>query len=164
MKSIYADDFEVAPNICDGTANRKQWGDELEAAERVGNESRVSLAHHCYSLLSRRAIDSEMAVLALNKNFRPCIADVNQFYLAELAAWSREERILRAGADFRSLREKIDAATATDRAERRADLALERWEKNMAARYAGKPVKRPRPRRTVLVDGVRTKIVREVRA
>lgn len=158
----------------DEPQTKKQWGDQLDSAERQRSnyrsryqggekaDGRISFAAHCYFRLSIRPVNEEIWKLEDDKGFRPDVLAVTKLYAANLAAWAKEERLLSAGSNFRTEREMIDAEVATLRAGRLYELAYDRWAANVAKQCGERKrygfAKPPRKRRTVLVDGVRTKI------
>lgn len=98
---------------------------------------------------------NELRELKADRSFRPGFGALWRYYFEMVAAQDNFARILDAGPNFRTLREKLEAQVAEHRAEGVYELACERYHAR-AAQSA--PIKLPRKRRTFLVDGVRTKI------
>ena len=85
-----------------------------------------------------------------------------RYYLPWEAAKNRRNLLEKAGSDFSTERERLDAAAAEDFADLMLTIA---WQKNeralfeqYTARSSGTPIKRPRRRRTVRIDGERVKL------
>jgi hypothetical protein len=98
---------------------------------------------------------NELRALKADRSFRPGFGALWDYYFEMVAAQQNFACILEAGPNFRTLREKLEAQVAEHRAEGIYEIAYDRY---YARANQGAPIKRPRKRRTVLVDGVRTKI------
>jgi hypothetical protein len=132
-----------------------EMGDWLDNAER---ERTTINPMHCeiHSRAAHRAVDEEMRKLETNKRFRPGVADLWRFYFAWDAAFERSlDFSYIFYPEFCTTREMCDAHGAAYHAERLLEIADAKYKMLFCG---DKRVKPPRKRRTVLVDGIRTKL------